>query len=498
MSVSVVSFPSADIDGDSNNVSLYSAVHQPVVVQMQRKDFTAFGLIGSGDPTSFVRFSSGAATPTQLAEAVVGDYIYFQSGDGSISQAFQIVSIGGNFLEITYVYNGTIAGGFVNYTTARTNYYIETSVRLVNTSFASTEIGAIISYASPVGLSNVNVMEYLKSGVDYYESFNFGEKLYRDATLGGLWEIRVREGYNNTVTSYSTPTVIQLSSYVNSAKQLQQLYGYNMAQYVTSLLYEEALFMSDFVRPTLFSDYPFAMTFIISDHLYSTVDADVYVSALGKIETCRDVNGNAIASFDDGSIWQQDLVAGVYRILPYDSIPVNTKTIDFHIYVEVEQRVTEIKTIKYNNTCAYRNPVYLNWLGTNGGRNFWLFDTMQNDVLEVQDTGEFTPQVVDLATDIGNGEYLGKTAIPELICRAYLELEDIRGLKGLLMSPDVLMLTNNETWQTDNTTTSPVSHLPKWKRVKLLPQTFKVLNTNQTHAEIEVTLLLPTINIQTQ
>lgn len=501
MSVTLVSGPEADIDGNASNKSYWSAVHHKFIWNLIRKDFLAYGLIGAGDPTSFVRFSSGVATPTELVEAVVGEYIYFESGDGTISGAFEIISIGGNYIEITYVYNGTLAGGFVNYTSARTNHYIEIVVLEVQPiygpSYPQVEIGSLKVVCSPSGRVSVNTMEYLKSLVDYKETFEHDVTLWRDPTLGGLSSIKYRESYGITVTSFQGIIVLGLGSYVNAAKQVQDRYGINMAEYVTSLSYENAKFMSDFVTPTFFADFPFALTLILSEHLFPTPDSDdPTITALEVSEICRNINGG----YTEGSnvdVFDDTSVAGVYRLMLVEPSLSATNKINVIIYANGAKKITEQKTVKYNSICEYVNPVYLNWLGTNGGRNYWLFDKVQSDLLEVSNTGEFTQQIEDLETDLGNGEYMGKEASPQLICKAYLELSDIRGLKGLLMSPDVLMLTNPDTWQTDNPT-SPPSPFPKWKRVKVLPQTYKVLETNATHAEIEITLLLPTINIQQQ
>lgn len=508
MSVTITSAPEANIDGDATNKSYWSAVHHKYIWNFLRMDFAAHSLFGVGGATSYVRFSSGAATPTQLAEAVIGEYIYFESGDGTVSGVFEIISVGGNYIEITTVYNGTILGGFVNYTSARTNHYIEVLVLAIEPPFDPTgydtrELGSMNIVCSPSGVASANVMEYLKSLVDYKETFAHDVKHWRDQTLGGLSSIAYRESYGVTVTAWSAVQYLGGGSYVNAAKQVQDVYGINMADFVTSYSpVSAAKFMSDFVIPTYFYGLPFSLTCILSEHLYPTPDSDdVPITGLSIIETFRTVNDGAIAAFDT-TIFVATDVAGVYRIMLSNDIdtpviPALTKTIDVNLEANGGITITEIKTIKYNDVCAYANPIYLNWLGTNGGRNYWLFDKVQSDLLEVQDTGEFTQQIEDLETDLGNGEYLGKEASPQLICKAYLELSDIRGLKGLLMSPDVLMLTNPDTWLTDNPT-SPPTPLTKWKRVKVLPQTYKVLETNATHAEIEITLLLPTINIQTQ
>ena len=506
MSITITSFPNADLDGDISNKSYWSAVHQPVVVNLLRKDkvLVSVATYFGGDKTILTAGAGG------MDEAVVGEYIYFESGDGSQLGTFSIfaVDIPSNSILIVNTMTGSIAGGFINFVSARLNHSIETAIMAIEPPFnpsgyAERQIGSIKSVCSPSGRATVNVMEYLKILVDYYEAFAFDERHWRDQTLGGLSSIRYRETYNTETLAWQNVLYLGALSYVNSAQQIQDRYGYNMASYVTSLAFTGAKFMCDFVKPTLFNSFPFALTTILSEHLYPTPDSeDPTITGLIVDEIFKDINHTTLSGVNT-NIFDATDVAGVYRIMLSSdtSIPANTSTIIVSLIANPDSSdilITENKIVKYNSKCAFKNPVYLNWLGTNGGRNFWLFDEVQNDLLEVKDLGEFTKQINDLETDIGNGEYIGKNATPELICKAYLELEDIRGLKGLMMSPDVLMLTNTDTWQTDNETTSPPSALPKWKRVKVLPQTFKVLSTNQSHAEIELTLLLPTINIQTQ
>lgn len=160
--------------------------------------------------------------------------------------------------------------------------------------------------------------------------------------------------------------------------------------------------------------------------------------------------------------------------------------------------VTEVRTIKIDHECK-DNPVYLAWLGTDGNWNYWLFHKVQTEALDTEVTGEFVPYISDLEDAIGNGEYMGKESTPQLIVGANVDEEDIgkgilpsqynQGLKSLINSPYVQMLSNPDTWEADGV---------KWMRVKVVPGTFKIIDTNQSRATIELTLLLPTYNIQQQ
>lgn len=161
-------------------------------------------------------------------------------------------------------------------------------------------------------------------------------------------------------------------------------------------------------------------------------------------------------------------------------------------------RITEIKTIKIDHECK-ENAVCLFWRGTNGGPNVWVFDRVQTEGEESTVGAEFFPYNDDLETANSNAEYISKEAQPQLIIGAYVEVEDLSGginpgslpgLKGLMTrSIDVFMLMNNDTWETEGC---------KWMRVRVAPGTFKILDTNQTRARVEMTLLLPTINIPSQ
>ena len=159
--------------------------------------------------------------------------------------------------------------------------------------------------------------------------------------------------------------------------------------------------------------------------------------------------------------------------------------------------ITEEITIKIDCSCK-TNPVYLQWRGTNGGINYWLFHTVQAIVETAAVNSEFFPFVEDLQNAYSNQEVLGKDSQPQMIVGGYFDIEDLGasvnpssapGLKGLIRSIDVAMLMNSDTWETDG---------PQWMRVKVAPGTFKILDTNQTKAQVEFTLLMPTINIQGQ
>jgi hypothetical protein len=143
--------------------------------------------------------------------------------------------------------------------------------------------------------------------------------------------------------------------------------------------------------------------------------------------------------------------------------------------------VTEIKTIKIDRECK-ENPVFISWLNTYGGREHWLFHKVQTKGLITQNAGSFETYISDLSTSRGQINDISKSATPLLIINAYVDIEDIEGIKTMLYSPCVEMLVSE----------SPI----KWNTVRTQVGSFKLYDTSDLKATIQITLELPYINIQ--
>jgi hypothetical protein len=151
--------------------------------------------------------------------------------------------------------------------------------------------------------------------------------------------------------------------------------------------------------------------------------------------------------------------------------------------------ITEIKTIKVNRECV-KNPVFISWLNTYGGREHWLFSGVQTIGLTTSEKGEFEPFVNDLQNSRGQIKTTEIGAVPQLIVNAYVEIEDVQGLKTILYSTCVEMLMNQNEW---SSTVAPI-----WQIIRPKTGSFKIYNTNETHTTIEISFDLPYIYTQRQ
>ena len=151
--------------------------------------------------------------------------------------------------------------------------------------------------------------------------------------------------------------------------------------------------------------------------------------------------------------------------------------------------ITEIKKIKVNRECV-KNPIFVSWLNTYGGREHWLFSGVQTIGISTNENGEFEPFITDLFSSRGQIKTTQIGAVPQLIVNAYVSLEDVEGLKTILYSTCVEMLMNPEEWS------SIVA--PVWKVIRPKTGSFKLYNTNETHTTIEISFDLPYIFTQKQ
>jgi hypothetical protein len=152
------------------------------------------------------------------------------------------------------------------------------------------------------------------------------------------------------------------------------------------------------------------------------------------------------------------------------------------------QRITEIKRIKVDTECK-DNPVYLAWLNTSGSYSYWLFEINNTKQVQTEALGEFTKNIPDLATSVGNKEFLMKISQPAIIVGANVSRDDMDGLTGLINSPKVQMLMNPDTWAVDGAV---------WQRVQIKPGSFVTGREVETRMDVELVILTAQTNIQAE
>ncbi len=143
--------------------------------------------------------------------------------------------------------------------------------------------------------------------------------------------------------------------------------------------------------------------------------------------------------------------------------------------------LTEIITVNVKEGCS-DNPVYLCWLNTLGGFNYWLFNKFQEQNVKTSIENSFSSNVSELETALGIANITGKSSGETIEVGSSISIDDMDGIKSLYESTSVFMLANPLTWETDGV---------KWKRVIVQPGSLMIFKTNKSFYDIKLNLVLP-------
>lgn len=330
MSLNITSYPKKVVNGDVATASKWNAVHHAIGFKMQRRDVEVYSSLYNSSTGKLALHVMG------LAEGSVGDYIYFSSGvhsgiaqiDSIILSTTSVIYV--NFSSLNTNYQ---AGGFVNYNTFRKNYFVKTNILGVDSSFAYFVVGTSINKPDASGVVSVDVREFLKSLVDYKDNFAYDRLNWKDEALGGRFNITYSENWTGNVGAFSGISTVSLYGYVNASKQIQQIYGSNMGEYVPFKNYttgERAKFLSDFEVPTYFPGFPFSLAFIYGE--------DLFGSPIKKVESILDVNKSVLSTSES----QLDILqgGGVNRLMASGNYASNQRYLDIWLESNPSEGIT--------------------------------------------------------------------------------------------------------------------------------------------------------------
>lgn len=324
MSIYVTKYPQVNVDDNLQFVSKWSAVHHAMTFEMQRRDYSAnFGINPSDTSQMYV---SMFLPPGVVQVTLVGDIVYLQSNNGD-SGTFTVVGVGAGgvfYVDISPSFTPQGTSGFVNFNN-RINYFVKTNIYAVDEFNQYVLVGQSINKPDVSGKVEVDVSSFLKSRVDYVNDFDYSLLNDKDLSLGGGYNITYSENWNNFEGSFSGLDDTQLRFFVNSAKQIQDVYGANMGEYLPfyfdtpSAAYPESKFLSDFESPTYFPGFPFSLGFLYSEYL---VGIETF-----KGEESFDVNGGSVA-VPTLSELENVRSQNVNRLTVLGSYPLTTKSIE--------------------------------------------------------------------------------------------------------------------------------------------------------------------------
>lgn len=470
------------VDPDQG-VSKYNAVHNPIVYRFTRYDFIINQIIISGSTADL--YLDGL--PSALFDAIIpGDQVYVSHA--TVTGAFPVVLTNITFVRVfidagytpgTYTTDGTLI-----LSTTIKGWRLEIQIGMMDT---GTFVPLVTSsWVPPVnGQMLIDISEYLKPQLPLTNGYDYSTLNIKDLNLSKIYALKYREVYiGNDDEEFSAATA---NHYVtNSAKQIGDLYGGNMGEFVPFLddVADElkAKFVSGFLTPHYWTIAPFDLAFIYSNELDGTL-------VRGTVPI--DINGGSGIGTNTNL-----LGAGRYyinRMKLSDLAPTSHRlgvTLAHGLYA-----VSEAKTVIIEQSCT-KHPVYLCWKSKNGAWDYWLFDWNQTRKRNTGDLKQYEPYFTDFEAATARVKVSSKTSVPSMILGASnVPVDDVwyneqyPGLMGLIDSPEVLLLTNLSTWVADGA---------KWQTVIPKPGSFKVLETQDRFSQVEIEISLPYLTIETQ
>ena len=270
MSITVIKDPSALVEGDVKYKSKWSSVHHPMVYEMQRTDYYMTFTKDKGAIKCAANMPNKNPLPIS-----VGDTVFLINEATGASGSFVVLYFNGfDRFEVSgsSYFNSS---GFGSLTiNSRLNYHVLTNIYTVSEQNQYTLAGQSINTPNTNGVVKVDVSSFLKQQVDYVDTFDYSLTNDKDLTLGGGFAITYSENWTGHAGEFSGINSDNLRYFVNSAKQIKDLYGSNMGEYVPFYLgtpsqtdLPEAKFLTDFKNPTVFKGYPFSLSFIYGEQL---------------------------------------------------------------------------------------------------------------------------------------------------------------------------------------------------------------------------------------
>ncbi|RKD19007.1 hypothetical protein BCY91_14110 [Pelobium manganitolerans] len=476
----------------NGNTSRWVAIHNPLLFRFRRSDYTIIGILNVGNRPQLVLDHE----PQGIS---VGGYIAVRSE--KYSGVFKVYSTSGNTVTIdTLFLQGNSSSGKV-ITNIKPNYRME--IKVVTGISKDKEINIGTFTADTMGLVVTQIQSKLKNLVNNKNEFTYDRINWRDLNAAASFEIYYREIWDGSLPEYSK--IPEVYYFVNAAKQIGDKFGNNMAEYVTFPSYSvnvtKAKFLTSFEVPTYFVGYPFDLSFIYSENIIG--------HSLLRSETLLDVNSNpfgvgnhTVLSNQDGpALLNQDnamvlieegyegftpisQALGVHRLMLSPDLLNNTafKSVALGYYEGDEfNTVTESKKVKINNDCR-KFPVYLCWVNTLGGWDYWLFESTQKIDLTTANVKTYDVYNEDLLKASATTETISKEAFEKITLGAVAEKDEFVHIRNVIMSPKVLLLIGQ----------TPV----KWVTVQI-EQTSLSYQSKDEQIEFDFSILLPALNIQT-
>lgn len=382
------------------------------------------------------------------------------------------------------------------------NYRIEIEI--------TSQSGVVTGQWSPntAGFTRADISAYLQGLVNAKDNFKYDVINWRDMDRAASFTVRYRAVWDGDASVwYDAPQPYYVTW---SAMQLGDLYGGNMAEYVPMVSGNTTLaakWLTLFKEPTWTVGYPFDLSFIFSEYI---IGSAVKMRTISLDINRQPIAGGTVDSFilnnDAGYILNTDLSRliiqqgalppvsndgileqlGINRLMMAGN-PANGVTyFQVQLYTGDDNApnfITQPIVIKVNTPCN-DTFIYLKWLNTLGGWDYFRFGHDQILSLNTSDGISVDRNVFDWANDETIADTITKNAVRRISFGATVSDKKLDGLLGLHKSTHIMLQVGF----------NPI----KFHTVTLGVGGFDIKRTKANTAELKFQISLPETNIQRQ
>ncbi len=243
--ITTLKYPSRPLVG-TTLFSRYHSAFNPIIYEIQRKDFVVTS-VTKGIARGTVPITGGLSFTfdiyVNLADPVggddnilVGDNVYLNSGNYNLTgEVLEVITPSRIRLNVAWV--GNTVGGFLNLNDSRIGYYIETQV-LIEQNGSYVVAGTMRNVPDTKGFSTLDPSEYIQSFVNLQNDYDYSASPNKaERTSSGIFNLRYVESWqaNNQSSKTAPITDTTYQFYAGSVKQVLDVYGQNLGEFVAYL-----------------------------------------------------------------------------------------------------------------------------------------------------------------------------------------------------------------------------------------------------------------------
>lgn len=375
-----------------------------------------------------------------------------QINGSNLNGEYEIIGVLSQFdvIVIDLIYNPSYANdqGAIIINSDPPALYVETEIYHGNTYLATIYNSRLSDYIVKIDFSSFIRNLFNRDNMSRYLYINF-----LDTNLCSYFKYRYREhrvGTDfdpmNEFTSFSPDIYV-----IYSAMQLGDHGGGDLDDYSIKVIPQDVItddhkyrkFLTKFERPKFFKGYPFDISFLWWENV---LQPEVVVKVYRK-----DYLGDLTYTLLEDNLIN-NLGYGLQRCWMKEPADSRTKTIEFALRALDNNSwflcINPIN-IEYDDEC-YTNGVYLCWLNTLGGFDYWLFHTAYAENINVDDPIVAKRFITDWENQGTQKDIVSKNAQKSLVIGAdNLRVDQLIGLRDLLYSKRVMMLMNADEFTDD-------------------------------------------------